>query len=355
MDEVIYLDNAATTKVDPRVVEAMLPYFTEHYGNASSQHSMGSNANRGVEIARESISYLIGCTNREIIFTSGATQSINLALKGFVASNKENGNHIISVKTEHNAVLDTCKYLETKGIDVTYLNVDKNGLINLDELKQSIKEETILISVMFANNETGVIQPIKEISEICHDRNIYFMSDATQAVGKIRVDVDEFGIDIMSFSGHKFHGPKGVGGLYIRRKRPFKVKLEPLQHGGGHEKGFRSGTLNVPCIVGLGKACELAKVEMNDNNFKVRKLRDYLENKLLEIDGTWINGDKNKRLPNILNIGFDGIDSDALLPGLNGIVISTGSACTSASINPSHVLKTMGLSDKKAYSSLRIR
>lgn len=353
MSEIIYLDNAATTKVDPRVVEAMLPYFTEHYGNAASKHIMGSNANKGVQKARESVAELIGCNSREIIFTSGATESINIALKGFATSNKEDGNHIITVKTEHNAVLDTCKYLETKGIDVTYLNVDKNGLINLDELKQSIKEETILVSVMFANNETGVIQPIKEIAEICHERNVYFMSDATQAVGKVNINVEEFGIDIMAFSGHKFHGPKGVGGLYIRRKRPFKVKLEPLQHGGGHEKGFRSGTLNVPGIVGLGKACELAKTELKIYDTKVRKLRDDLEKKLLEINGSWINGDKNKRLPNILNIGFDGIDSDALLPGLNGIVISTGSACTSASIKPSHVLKTMGLSDKKAYSSLR--
>jgi len=354
MNDIIYLDNAATTKVDPRVVEVMLPYFTEHYGNAASKHIVGSNANRGVESARESISDLIGCANREIIFTSGATESINLALKGFVESNKENGNHIITVKTEHNAVLDSCEYLATMGYEVTYLGVDKNGLINLEELKQSIKEETILASVMFANNETGVIQPIKEISEICHERNVYFMSDATQAVGKIKIDVEKFGIDIMSFSGHKFHGPKGVGGLYIRRKRPFKVKLEPLLHGGGHEKGFRSGTLNVPGIVGLGKACELAKAEMNDYNSKVRKLRDDLEKRLLDIKGVWVNGDLNNRLPNILNIGIEGVDSDALLSGLEDIAISKGSACSSASVNPSHVLKAMGLSERESYESIRI-
>lgn len=354
MEDLIYLDNAATTKTDPKVVEAMLPYYTELYGNASSKHEFGVKANDAVKTSRKQIAELIGCNFNEIIFTSGATESINMAMKGLVEFHKNKSNHIITVKTEHSAVLDTCEYLEKRGVEVTYLSVDSEGIIDLKELKSSIKANTILVSVMYANNEIGVLQPIEEISKICHENGILFMSDATQAVGKIPINVYEQGIDIMPFSGHKFHGPKGIGGLFLRSKRPFKAKIEPLLHGGGHEKGLRSGTLNVPLIVGIGKAAEITHKEMSEHYEKMLKLRNELEDELLKIDGCHLNGQKEKRLPNITNVRFDGIDSDALLVNLEKIAISKGSACSSDNLKPSHVLLALGIAEDDTYSSIRI-
>lgn len=350
----IYLDNAATTKVDPRVVDAMLPYFTENYGNASSKHKFGGIAHEAVKKAREQVASLIGSKENEIIFTSGATEGINLAIKGIVERYKDKGNHIITVKTEHSAVLDTCKNLETKGAEVTYLNVDSDGIISLEELKSSIKDTTILVSVMLVNNEIGVIQPIEEISSICHEAGIFFMSDATQAVGKMDVDVYKLGIDLMTFSGHKFHGPKGTGAVFIRKKRPFKIKLEPQLHGGGHEKGSRSGTLNVPGIVGVGKACEIAKAELKENYKHLYTLRNALEMRLLKMNGCYLNGHKEKRIPNIVNVRLDGIDSDALIVNLNNIAMSKGSACSNNDTKASHVLSSLGLSEKEVFESIRI-
>lgn len=350
----IYLDNNATTKIDSRVLDAMIPYLTEQYANVASNHEFGISVNTQVKIAREKIAHLIGAETSEIIFTSGATEAINLAIKGTAETYSNKGKHIITVQTEHNAVLDVCKYLETKGFEISYLNVNKDGVINLDELKKSLRKDTILVSVMFVNNEIGVIQPIKEISDITHDNDSFFMTDATQAVGKIPIDVNELGIDLMSLSGHKFYGPKGIGALYVRSKRPNKVSLTPLIHGGGHERGYRSGTLNVPGIVGLGKAAEIALQEMENNSVQIKKLRDYLENELLKIKNTNINGHKTSRLYNTTNICIKGIDADALMTGLKNIAISNGSACTSTSIQPSHVLKALGRSDEEVYSSIRI-
>jgi cysteine desulfurase len=347
-NNVIYLDNNATTPLDPRVLDAMLPYFTENFGNASSQHPFGEVANAGVKEARNQVANLIGADMNELIFTSGATEGINLAIKGVFDAYVNKGSHIITVCTEHTAVLDVCRYLETIGAEVTYLPVQSDGLLNLDTLKDAIRPDTILVSVMFVNNETGVIQPIKEIAEIAHEKSALFMTDATQAVGKLPLKVDEYGIDIMPFSGHKLYGPKGVGALFIRQRRPNKVRIIPLQHGGGHERGYRSGTLNVPGIVGLGKACQIAQKEMNSNEKKILKWRDELELELLKIDGAFINGHKEKRLYNTINICFPDIDSDALIMGLTNpennspsIMVSNGSACTATSIEPSHVLMGM--------------
>lgn len=353
MSHIIYLDNNATTKIAPRVLEAMMPFLTEEYANAASIHPFGVKAYEAVKNARSQIADLISCETNEIIFTSGATEAINLAIKGIAESYKNKGKHIVTVATEHPSVLDTCRYLESIGYKVTYLPVQKNGLLDLEEVKQSIRSDTILVSVMLVNNEIGVIQPIKEIAKIAHSKDAFFMTDGTQAVGKTPVNVDLLGIDLMSFSGHKFYGPKGVGVLYARSKRPNKVKLNPLLHGGGHEKGLRSGTLNVPAIVGLGKAAEIASQEMDTDEKRIGELRDYLEKEFLKIKNTSLNGHPKQRLYNVSNICFKSVDADAMIIGLKNIAVSNGSACTSTSIKPSHVLKAIGLSNEDAFSTLR--
>lgn len=353
-EDFIYLDNNATTPVDPRVLEAMIPYFTQAYGNASSNHRGGVEANQAVKSAREKVANLIAADPSEVIFTSGATEAINVAIKGVVEFHQNRGNHIVTVSTEHPAVLDTCKYLESKGIEVTYLPVDQYGLVDLAKVEKAIRKDTVLVSAMLVNNETGVIQPIQEIAALAHQKGAYFMTDATQAVGKMPVNVREMDIDIMAFSAHKFYGPKGVGGLYLRSKRPFRVKLDSLIHGGGHERGVRSGTLNVPGIVGLGAAAELALQEMDLDKVRIGKLRDQLEMEFLTMPDTILNGHPNNRLYNVTNICFKGADADAIIAGLENIAVSNGSACSSTKVEPSHVLTAMGLSEQDAYSSLRI-
>lgn len=357
--EIIYLDNNATTPVDPRVLEAMMPYLTDNYANAASTHQFGVGAYEAVKQARKKVAEIIGAETNEIIFTSGATEAINLAIKGVAEKYVDRGKHIVTVSTEHSAVLDTCKYLETKGYEVTYLPVQIDGLVDLDVVKSAIRQDTILVSVMHVNNETGVIQPIKEIAEVTHAMDSIFMSDCTQSVGKIPVNVDELGIDILCMSGHKIYAPKGVGSLFIRQ-RGRRLKLPALIHGGGHEKGMRSGTLNVPGIVALGKACELALLEMDQNRKQIEELRNQLENALLKLPDTFVNGDTENRLYNVTNICFNGIDSEALIMGLSDnendepmIIVSNGSACTAASIDPSHVLLAMGLDDINAFQCIR--
>lgn len=307
MDKFIFLDNNSTTKIDSRVLEAMMPYLTDDFANASSTHAFGLKENEAVKKSRSQIAQLINSENHEIIFTSGATEAINLAIKGVAENYKDKGKHIVTASTEHPAVLDTCKYLEKKGYEVTYLSVKKDGLLDLDVVKDSIRDDTILVSIMYVNNEIGVIQPIKEISEIAHSRRSLFMTDGTQAIGKLPIDVNTLGIDLMSFSAHKFYGPKGIGALYKRSKRPYKVKLEALLHGGGHEGGFRSGTLNVPGIIGFGKAAEIANREIEKDKNKIQELRDYLETQLLKIENTFLNGNADKRLYNVTNICFKGV------------------------------------------------
>ncbi len=350
----IYLDNNATTPMDPRVLDAMLPYFVEKFGNAASRnHSFGWVAEEAVDYAREQVAQLINADSKEIIFTSGATESDNLAIKGVYEMYASKGNHIITCTTEHKAVLDSCKHIEKLGGHVTYLSVNADGLIDLSELEKAITDKTILISIMYGNNEIGVIQPIKEISAIAKKHGVLFFTDATQAVGKIPVDVIDDGIDLMSFSGHKIYGPKGVGVLYVRRKNP-RVKVTSQMDGGGHERGMRSGTLNVPAIVGLGKACELCRLEMTEEATRLSAMRDRLENSLMELDETYINGDKNHRLPHTANISFKYVEGEGLMMGFNkNIALSSGSACTSASLEPSYVLKALGLGDDLAHSSLR--
>jgi len=350
----VYLDHNATTPCDPRVVETMIPYFTEHYGNAASRnHQFGWQAEEAVEFAREQAANLIGATPKEIIFTSGSTEGVNLAIKGVFGMYAVKGNHIITVNTEHKAVLDTCAHLEKHGASVTYLSVNAEGIISAAELEAAIRPETILISVMYANNETGSLQPVREIGQIAKKHGVLFFCDATQAIGKVPVDVIRDGIDLMCFSGHKFYGPKGVGALYIRRKDP-RVRLVAQMDGGGHEKGVRSGTLNVPSIAGLGKACAIAKLEMTAEAIRLSGLRDRLENGLLQLPGTSVNGSLTDRLPQVTNIAFKNAESEGLLMAINkDVAVSSGSACTSASIEPSYVLKAMGLSDDQAHSSLR--
>lgn len=350
--EVIYLDNNATTPLDPRVLDTMMPFFTDNFSNAASTHQFGQKANEAVNEARKQVAELIGAQTNEIIFTSGATEAINLAIKGVAESYVEKGNHIVTVSTEHSAVLDTCKYMETKGYEVTYLPVQRDGLLDLEVVKSSIRPDTILVSVMHVNNETGVIQDIKAISQLAHEQGTIFMSDATQSVGKIPVDVDDLGIDLMTFSGHKIYGPKGVGALYIRQKQN-RVKISALLHGGGHERGLRSGTLNVPGIVGLGKACEIAAIEMTENEKNIHEMRDYLEKELLKISGSRLNGHKVRRLYNVSNLRFPGLDANIFVNRTKNLSVSNGSACTSALIEPSHVLLNMGLSETDAFSSLR--
>ena len=350
----IYLDNNATTPCDERVLEVMLPYFTKNFGNAASRsHSFGWIAEEAVEFAREQAAKLIGAEIKEIFFTSGATESDNLAIKGVFEMYAGKGNHIITVNTEHKAVLDTCKHIEKIGGEITYLQVNSDGLINIEELEAAITPKTILIAVMYANNEIGVIQPIKEISKIARKHNVLFFTDAAQAVGKIAVDVNNDGIDLLAFSAHKMYGPKGVGALYVRRKNP-RVKLTAQTDGGGHERGMRSGTLNVPGIAGFGKACELCMHEMEKDNKHLNALRDKLENGLLKIKQSFVNGSRQYRLPHVTNISFKYVDSNALMTGFNkDIAVSSGSACTSASIEPSYVLKALGLNDDLAHASLR--
>lgn len=350
----VYLDNNATTPMDPRVFEAMTPYFLEHFGNAASRnHPFGWEAEEAVDYAREQVAKLIGADPKEIIFTSGATEADNLAIKGVSEMYASKGNHIITCTTEHKAVLDTCKHFERIGGEVTYLNVKPDGLVDLAELEAAIKPSTILIAIMYANNEIGVIQPIREISTIAKKKGILFFTDATQAAGKIPVDVQKDGIDLMAFSAHKMYGPKGIGALYVRRKSP-RVKVTAQMDGGGHERGMRSGTLNVPGIVGFGKACELCRLEMAEESKRLSALRDKLENSLLQIEESYLNGNKEHRLPHVSNISFKYVEGEGLMMGFNkNIALSSGSACTSASLEPSYVLKALGLGDDLAHSSLR--
>ena len=350
----VYLDYNATTPCDEQVLHAMLPYFTKDFGNAASRtHAFGWKAGEAVEYAREQVASLIGADRSEIIFTSGATESNNLALKGMFEAYASKGNHIITINIEHKAVLDACKHLEKSGADITYLPVDKEGLVDLNKLEEAIKPTTILISVMYANNEIGVIQPINQIAAIAKKNNIIFFSDATQAVGKIDVDVERDGIDLLSLSAHKLYGPKGCGALYVRRKNP-RVRLIGQLDGGGHERMMRSGTLNVPGIVGLGKACEIAKENLDEEGERLKRLRDKLQSGLLAIEESYINGSIVHRLPNTINIGFKNVEGNALMIGLQkNIAVSSGSACTSASLEPSYVLKALKLEDELAKSSLR--
>jgi cysteine desulfurase len=350
----VYLDNNATTPCDPRVVDAMVPYFTQNFGNAASRnHPFGWHAEEAVDYAREQVAQLIGADPKEIIFTSGATEGDNLAIKGVFEMYASKGNHIITMNIEHKAVLDTCKHIEKQGGEVTYLNVQENGLVNMAELEAAIKPNTILIALMYANNEIGVVQPVREISALAKKHGILFFSDAVQAVGKIPVDVNKDGIDIMAFTAHKMYGPKGVGALYVRRKNP-RVKVTAQMDGGGHERGMRSGTLNVPGIVGFGKAAELCRLEMAQDAERLSKLRDKLENELCAIEESYVNGAKESRLPHVSNISFKYVEGEGLLMGFNkNIALSSGSACTSASLEPSYVLKALGLGDDLAHSSLR--
>jgi cysteine desulfurase len=350
----IYLDHNATTPMDPRVLETMIPYFTENFGNAASRnHSFGWHAEEAVDYAREQIAQLIGADPKEIIFTSGATEGDNLGIKGVYEMYASKGNHIITCTTEHKAVLDTCKHLEKLGAEVTYLEVQPDGLIDLKQLEAAMRPTTILVAIMYANNEIGVIQPVKEISAIAKKHGALFFTDAVQAVGKIPVDVNADGIDLMAFTAHKMYGPKGVGALYVRRKNP-RVKVTAQLDGGGHERGMRSGTLNVPGIVGFGKACELARLEMASDTERISKLRDKLENALKQIDESYVNGNPAHRLPHVSNISFKYVEGEGLMMGFNqDIALSSGSACTSASLEPSYVLKALGLGDDLAHSSLR--
>jgi cysteine desulfurase len=350
----IYLDHNATTPCDPRVVDAMIPYFTQNFGNAASRnHPFGWQAEEAVDYAREQVAKLIGADPKEVIFTSGATEADNLAIKGVFEMYASKGNHIITCNIEHKAVLDTCKHLEKLGAEVTYLKVKPNGLIDLQELEAAMKPTTILVALMYANNEIGTVMPMKEISKIAKKHGALVFTDATQAVGKIPVDVNKDGIDLLALTAHKMYGPKGVGALYVRRKNP-RVKVTAQMDGGGHERGMRSGTLNVPGIVGFGKACELCLAEMDQDAQRLSKLRDKLETSLMKLDEAYVNGDKDHRLPHVSNISFKYVEGEGLLMGFNKeIALSSGSACTSASLEPSYVLKALGLGDDLAHSSLR--
>jgi cysteine desulfurase len=350
----VYFDNHATTPVDPRVLEAMLPYFTEKFGNAASRnHEFGWRAEEAVENARGQIARLINAHPKEIVFTSGATESDNLAIKGAAEVLRAKGNHIITQVTEHKAVLDSCKHLEKYGYEITYLPVDKEGLIDLEDLARAISPKTILLSIMYANNEIGVIQPIEQIGKLAKKNKVLFHVDAVQAVGKIPVDVQKDGIDLLSISAHKLYGPKGVGALYVRRKNP-RVQVAPMIDGGGHERGMRSGTLNVPGIVGLGKACEICQKEMAAESARLGRLRDKLKDTLESgLGNTAINGSIAHRLPNNLNIGFANVEGESLMMGINDVAVSSGSACTSAAIEPSYVLRALGVSEDLAHSSIR--
>lgn len=349
----IYLDNNATTPVDPRVVEYALPFLTESYGNASSTHPFGQRANGAVNQAREHLARLLNAADsEEIFFTSGATEALNLAIKGVAELRADRGRHLVTVQTEHPAVLDCHAYLEQRGYEVTYLPVLPDGLLDLNALRAALRPDTVLVSVMAVNNETGVIQPIREIAALAHERGALSLTDATQAVGKLPLDVRADGVDLLTFSGHKFHAPKGVGGLYVRGSKT-ALRLPALLHGGGHEKGLRSGTLNVFGIAAMGYAAHLATGEMNANAKKVGKLRDALEAELLRIEGACVNGSTAHRLHNVTNLYFPGVDAEALFLSLPDLALSNGSACSSASLEPSHALKAMGRSDDEAFQSVR--
>ncbi len=350
----IYLDNNATTPCDPRVVDTMIPYFYEKHGNAASRsHQFGWEAEDAVDYAREQVAKLLDVEDKEIIFTSGATESNNLALKGVFEMYAKKGNHVITLETEHKAILDSCKHLEKAGAEVTYLKVQEDGLVSLADLEAAIKPTTILISIMWANNETGVIQPMREIAMLCEKHGVLFHSDATQAVGKIKTHPREVGVHLMSFTAHKMYGPKGVGALYVSRKNP-RVKVTAQMDGGGHERGMRSGTLNVPGIVGFGKAAEIAMNEMQQDTERISKLRDKLQNELSKMEETKVNGNENSRMPHVTNISFKHVEGEGLMMTFNqNIAVSSGSACTSASLEPSYVLVAMGLGDDLAHSSIR--
>jgi len=349
LNKISYLDYNSTTPIDPRVLEAMLPFLKDNFANPSSTHHFGQGINEKIRQAREQIADFINAEPNELIFTSGATEAINIAIKGVVESYSNKGKHIITVSTEHKAVLDTCKDLERRGFEVTYLQVHSNGLVDLEELKQAVRPDTILVSVMYVNNETGVIQPIIEIAELAHQKGALFMTDATQAVGKIDIDVNDLGIDLLCFSGHKMYAPKGIGVLYVRNK----TKLTPQIQGGGHERGLRSGTLNVPGIIALAKACEIANQEMTQNKKNISELRDILERELLKLPNTSLNGDTENRIFNTTNICFIGQDANVLIGRMKEIAVSNGSACSSEVFEPSHVLNSIGLNDEDALASLR--
>ena len=350
----IYLDNNSTTRVDPEVLEAMLPYFTESYGNASSKsHEFGWAAEAAVQHARNLAARLINCEPRDIIFTSGATESVNLAIKGAAEMYRAKGNHIITTEIEHEAVLDTCKNLERKGFDVTYVKVNESGIVDPGEIERAVNDKTILVSVMYANNEIGTIQPVNEIAKLCKEHKVLFHTDATQAIGKIPVDLSDHNIDMLSFSSHKMHGPKGVGALYKTGKLP-RVRIEPQTDGGAQEKGLRAGTLNVPGIVGFGKACEISAKVINKEAERISLLRDRLLNGIISgVNDVKVNGDINNRLPGNLNISIPGIDADSLMMSMKDIAVSTGSACSSESVEPSHVLSAIGLDKKLMRSTIR--
>jgi cysteine desulfurase len=350
----IYMDNNSTTRVDPRVVEAMLPYFTEKYGNAASRsHVFGWEAEAAVEEARERIAALIGATAKEIIFTSGATESDNLAIKGVASMYKKKGNHIITQVTEHKAVIDTCKRLEREGYRITWLPVDRYGQVHPDQVREAITDQTILVTIMAANNEIGTLQPIQEIGAICKEKGVLFHTDAVQAVGKIPIDVEAMGIDLLSMTAHKMYGPKGIGALYVRKKNP-RVRLEPIIDGGGHERGMRSGTLAVPLIVGFGKACDLCRELMPEESARLQRLRERLRQGIMNnLSDTYLNGHPTERLPNNLNISFAYVEGEGLMMGIKDVAVSSGSACTSASLEPSYVLRALGVGDDLAHSSIR--
>jgi cysteine desulfurase len=350
----VYLDNHATTPVDPRVLEAMLPYFGAKFGNAASRgHRFGWEAEKAVDLARRRIAQLAGATAREIVFTSGATESDNLAIKGAMEAGRKKGNHIVTMATEHKAVLDTVRHLERQGCQATVLPPRPDGLLDLDRLGAALRPETVLVSVMYANNETGTVQPAAQIGALCREKGVLFHCDAVQAFGKIPVDVERDQIDLMSLSGHKIYGPKGVGALYVRRRNP-RVQLAAQMDGGGHESGMRSGTLNVPAIVGFGEACVLCGREMEAEAARVGALRDHLKSQLqAALEGVEVNGSMEHRLPGNLNVSFAGVDAESLLIALPEIALSTGSACTSATVEPSHVLQALGLSRQRAQSSVR--
>ena len=349
----IYMDCHATTPVDPRVLEAMLPYFTERFGNAASRHAYGWDAERAVDLAREQVASLIGASPKEIIFTSGATESNNLTLKGAAEFHREHGDHILTQATEHRAVLDTCRALERRGLRVTLLPVDRHGRVSAEQVREAIPDQTILVSIMAANNEIGTLQPIRDIGRVCREKGVLFHTDAAQGVGRVKIDVEEMGIDLLSLSAHKIYGPKGIGALYVRGRRP-RARIAPQMDGGGHERGLRSGTLNVPGVVGLGKACETCGHEMDVEQGRVRGLRDRLRDGILEqLSDAYLNGHPEERLPGNLHLSFARVEGELLLLGLKEIALSSGSACTSATLEPSHVLRALSVRDDLAHSSLR--
>jgi cysteine desulfurase len=350
----IYMDNNATTRTDPRVVEAMLPWFTEKFGNAASRnHAYGWEAEAAVDEAREKIAALIGANAKEIIFTSGATESNNIALKGAAAMYKKKGNHIITQATEHKAVLDPCKRLERDGFQITILPVDRYGRVSGDQVREAMTDKTILVSIMASNNEIGTLQPVKDIGKLCKEKGVLFHTDAVQSVGKVPIDVEAMGIDLLSMTGHKLYGPKGCGALYVRKKDP-RVRLEPIIDGGGHERGMRSGTLPVPLIVGVGEACAIARREMPEESQRLLKLREKLRNGIMgRLPETYINGHPTERLPGNINISFAYVEGEGLMMGIKDVAVSSGSACTSASLEPSYVLRALGVGDELAHSSIR--